>query len=1012
MEDFNNSYLHKADSITSPFRRRSPQKNFSRYNELDAPSDLQFSSLDDFNSRKSSNSSQPNLKSSLPQLSMEQLPDDEKVLGSYKSPELSLATDNNHPITRLESFPLSGSSSNIFNPNSETSINMGFFSDSSADVRFRDMQEPYSIDNSSGMILYHHASGYTSNSLIESNNQHIIDHVRNNMSSVAETDSKSLFSRQPSRKSRTSQSPKARAEQNSTFSPGSVQASSLLHSSIKPAALERRQSGKKSFDPYINSLIQNFETMSLGSPRKSHTTFQDSHSISGRINMKDSASVSTPMKNYSSRPKKFDSRSLTRDIELERQNVSMKSSSIASYNRQQFANKLQSKLRFDSDPTKLRLIDRSIVRSGSIQNKPQETPSHKPKRDPSKRHTFHNSRDISSKPFSPSPPTSMKSSSHSRKNSRKMDLNISTLNDSVVSNGLNLYDSNPSFDMINTVLSSSKPDSTTRLAGLKSGDPEYVNFQSENDSNSESSSETNSLVKNTDIKYLNSQIQSLLKENFDLRLKNQTMHDSLNQIVSNNDVEKLVCDYSSLKAKNILTNQRILKYQSQISKLKAEIHNSRQELDTYKGKYLNALEGYDLGAFEAMKQDISKLNNDLTSSRNDLAASQEYVSKVHREYEILQNHCEHLQQQLLQKSSIQNWEKGGVHPLSNFSVQDSPHSTAVKKLDPSDNDLNRQRASTTGTSETLNLSDVSEVNFYPNEIGGSVNKLDSEGNLTAKDQLLQLANNLKSELDKRAQSYQKTCDMYEFQLTKSENKIAVLQKEVRGLKDSSTRLEKENYILKEDKCLLEQQMVKLQETKSVAVEQKPIVSEIDLENEESTDSLAVKLYAKKIEALSRYQNLKDGNVKDLEMVSYMPKTKGICNKEYDDPQLDGPDVGYELVEPKYNCFTQQSEPVQTKGAVEPLSPIWLPVEDYYSTNSRLLNKMSFGKDNSEEKCENKSTKSQNVEDGNKRTSKRWTISALEKTLVSFSRKNSSNSRARKSDKYGQMGQNEPLGPYV
>ncbi|PVU93368.1 hypothetical protein BB561_003309 [Smittium simulii] len=80
-----------------------------------------------------------------------------------------------------------------------------------------------------------------------------------------------------------------------------------------------------------------------------------------------------------------------------------------------------------------------------------------------------------------------------------------------------------------------------------------------------------------DIKSQTAKIQKLMKEKFDLQIRNKTLMDSLNQL-SSEGLDALVSDFSRARESNIRANQEITRLRDRISELKKHIKNLETEI--------------------------------------------------------------------------------------------------------------------------------------------------------------------------------------------------------------------------------------------------------------------------------------------------------------------------------------------------------------------------------------------------------------------------------------------------
>ncbi|OLY85780.1 hypothetical protein AYI68_g11 [Smittium mucronatum] len=238
------------------------------------------------------------------------------------------------------------------------------------------------------------------------------------------------------------------------------------------------------------------------------------------------------------------------------------------------------------------------------------------------------------------------------------------------------------------------------------------------------SSENENTPDNVDIKSLNHKIQTLLKDNFDLKIRNQTLYDSLN-CVQMDDIQGLVSDYSKARSSNIRATEKINKLRSQISKLKVVIkqsNNSTQFSDTASlNSYVTSRAASDffsqgpdddhdlMNMYEVMQCRVSSLEKDLAASQDELHNSLEHASIIQSRYEESLQTCKKLQETLdnihLQRHSIceSSGTEESAHNNNNYAS-----GMYYKGSGYEENNYNRLRAGTVDTSETLDTGDLLE----------------------------------------------------------------------------------------------------------------------------------------------------------------------------------------------------------------------------------------------------------------------------------------------------------------
>ncbi|OMJ10877.1 hypothetical protein AYI70_g10062 [Smittium culicis] len=228
------------------------------------------------------------------------------------------------------------------------------------------------------------------------------------------------------------------------------------------------------------------------------------------------------------------------------------------------------------------------------------------------------------------------------------------------------------------------------------------------DSNSEDSVE---IPKLDHIKSESSKIQELLKENFDLKIRNRTLMDSLNQL-SYEGLEAIINDFTRARASNVRANNEISRLKDKISELKKSIKSMEKDLESsYKCDMQHGMSQEEHEFLESLKSQVIDLESQLEVSMNEnkiitndvknLKSELERQCKINEQLRIdsFQERAKtELWQNLAQSPQRTNYSRNAGKKLPNLSIADSKNQNRLR----------------TGTSTTIATSETLFNNFDSN----------------------------------------------------------------------------------------------------------------------------------------------------------------------------------------------------------------------------------------------------------------------------------------------------------
>ncbi|OLY80248.1 hypothetical protein AYI68_g5659 [Smittium mucronatum] len=224
-------------------------------------------------------------------------------------------------------------------------------------------------------------------------------------------------------------------------------------------------------------------------------------------------------------------------------------------------------------------------------------------------------------------------------------------------------------------------------------------------SNPDSSSD-NSLEapKLQSVKSENSKIQQLLKENFDLKIRNQTLMDSLNQL-SDEGLEAIINDFTRARASNVRANNEIIRLKDKISSLKKTIKLLEKDInDPYKCQAQHGMSQEELDHLNSLKSQVADLENQLSLSVDENRINLENISDLKCELERQIKINDQLRSDSLhERAKTELWQNLAQSPQSKSS--NNPTSKKTHNLSlygpQNQNRLRTGTSTTTATSETL-----------------------------------------------------------------------------------------------------------------------------------------------------------------------------------------------------------------------------------------------------------------------------------------------------------------------
>ncbi|OMJ28550.1 hypothetical protein AYI69_g1970 [Smittium culicis] len=390
------------------------------------------------------------------------------------------------------------------------------------------------------------------------------------------------------------------------------------------------------------------------------------------------------------------------------------------------------------------------------------------------------------------------------------------------------------------------------LSSLNSTDQKN-NIETHSDSSENEKTNDND---NVDIKTLNSKIQTLIKDNFDLKIRNQTLYDSLNS-VQINDIQGLVSDFSRARSSNIRATEKINKLKAQISKLKSALKqcsypNQMSEtasvnsfatsspVTSFSQHQLN--NNYDpRDVFEVMQGKISCLEKDLAATQNELQNAIEHASVIQCRYEDSLKQCKQLQISHEKLNSQQSNNLEYAKNLESFSgTNQFELNSFYSNSTGEENVSNRLRAGTVDTSETLNINDIADLvnaglhnpNKSPTLKKNLLQKLTqepSENNPNVSD-LLETISILNKSRDEYKNSYDLLSKRYETELSRYDKQLFDYQTKNEKLE---TEVESYKQIISEFQAKNEQ----LENMISAFTDAVPVIENRNFNEPENTNSV-------------------------------------------------------------------------------------------------------------------------------------------------------------------------------
>ncbi|PVU98030.1 hypothetical protein BB561_000134 [Smittium simulii] len=559
--------------------------------------------------------------------------------------------------------------------------------------------------------------------------------------------------------------------------------------------------------------------------------------------------------------KKYLVGSSSRDIENERKQAIQKSFSTTNHSFDSQSNSLVAKINTKDDFTQLRFINQPLFRRNSLSSKIPDPLSPATKKSHNKRHTFQLSRDLnlnSLKDLTP-PKFSSAEQNKQKKNSSILDYEKSaqgfTENYNKYAERSDPRESLPltiktnSFNIDDHIYSPLSIKGSSLISNTLSNQDTIQEF---NDSHSYSKTESDS-EKNTpeaDIKEMNSKIQNLHKENFDLKINNKTLIDSLNQLSQDSDASVFMAEFLRSKAINNRANQKIEKYQSQILKLKNEIDFLSEKLsECSKCNLDHGMSELEKLMFKKMENKVLILEEDLVSAKSDLKMYQEIILNFKNENLVLKEHLRAAQDQIKNELKILKFENansiGGFNP--SYIYSDSSSSSSHNKATGYSK---RCRAGTIDTNESFDPSENSEITCgAQNAAINAELTLNGSNNQNNPMELLRIIQNLKKNKDSSIEKYDKACRRYESELAKFDEKLSKTQTFNEYLKDENSSLEKDKYILELKNSQLEH-FIK----KNLACDSK---------NENTLNELSIERLMEKVKTMESELDVKNDKIKSL-----------------------------------------------------------------------------------------------------------------------------------------------------
>ncbi|PVU96965.1 hypothetical protein BB559_002183 [Furculomyces boomerangus] len=307
---------------------------------------------------------------------------------------------------------------------------------------------------------------------------------------------------------------------------------------------------------------------------------------------------------------------------------------------------------------------------------------------------------------------------------------------------------------------------------------------------SETNSESDDFSENKmpkDIKSQSAKIQQLLKEKFDLQVRNKTLMDSLNQL-SFEGLDALVNDFSRARASNIKANERINQLKDNVLELRKRIkvlERSNKAVSVCNLEHRSNEK--EMVLIKSLKMQIETLENELMEAVNENKHFIETVAELRSECDQQYRISEQLRMDALrEREKSDMWQSLAQNP------QVLQHSNQNTKVFNSDLGLNGQTkfnrlrtgtATTTTTNETLlNNLDNGDILYtnnnnnlfriaerHKNDTGNSQNEY---SNIKA---LEKHCVNLESELDKQEKNYSSEINHLKERLKtcENENKLVV-----------------------------------------------------------------------------------------------------------------------------------------------------------------------------------------------------------------------------------------------
>ncbi|PVU95838.1 hypothetical protein BB559_002594 [Furculomyces boomerangus] len=506
---------------------------------------------------------------------------------------------------------------------------------------------------------------------------------------------------------------------------------------------------------------------------------------------------------------------------------------------------------------------------------------------------------------------------------------------SLKSDGKRLYriDGDSVFDRNQLLLHHNSPSvlANTRLgsiSGLNMDSHSVNEIEGNVGDNSDSMPEPELKIEHTDIKALSTKVQTLEKDNFDLKIRNQTLMDSLNQL-SNEGLDSLVNDFARAKASNIRANEKIYLLNERIGKYKT---HKRLVGDSTNSSPISQLD-YEMDRkekwiLESLKNRAYNLEQDLAAKQSELDNSVEHSSTIQNKYTILQKKYNALQYRLYEQArnrKLSNEFVSSQNTLGNGQLEqgedfDSEFSGSEIGRETNSNNINdhskhtdriksdintrkiRVRAGTVDTSDTLDNNEGSDAGQAPQ----SNNTVDDAANKNVAQELLMAISNLKISRDNYKKELNQMHIRYETELGKYDEKVAEYQKANENLENRCNSLQKMNSKLHEQILELEQM---LEEAMS------------SISNNENGDSeTRIKFLEEKINKYEEDLKSKETKLKILNRTVAEYKARYDLGTYKETVASSKESVGSEKDKSKNQEFIEETKPKRNSGL---LNKLWI-----------------------------------------------------------------------------------------